>query len=657
MRRHPNDLMPKLPRKSIHALLIGPPQFRCETGASLPVTPKLAALVAYLDARHPAMVPRSELMDLLWERLFEQQARQNLRKAINRLRGILGKEIFLTRGDLVGLQTDIYGSDALDLRRYLAETRQSTEAVGLDEIAAAEYLAGLDIDGERWNDWLTLERQDMQERLLRAFTSAACRREDSSDIDGVIRFAERAMKVNRYAEEPRRIRMRALARAGRDSEAAQEYNQFARMLRAELDVEPSPDTRALLQEIQGPTAASPSPVASNGPARHTLLVLPIHVLGEAANGRHLAVGLAAEIVTTLAKLSRLDIVDLSARDPASADQRSTGLHQHSAATALKSALQIVGDRVRLTVQLIEAGSDRQIWAERYDRRLANLLDIQDALTKDIVTQLQVRLTEGEQARIWSSGTASFEAWEAVVRATHLIHAHRRDGIGEARRLAEAATERDPGYATAHAAMGWTHWVEGRWSWSADRRASFRLARHLARTALSLDATNPDARSLHGVVQVHLGAHEEAIEEMERAVGLAPSHAHIAALAAYVHRYAGDPRRAVDLIDRAIWLSPGHPAWYLNTKGGALAALGARDEAEAVLREAHARDPEFLGAAAVLASVLGQGDKLDEARELIRRLMRLDPTFSVTAWSLQSPYRDAARWRDEREGLLRAGAPP
>ncbi|MCP5072258.1 MAG: tetratricopeptide repeat protein [Rhodobacteraceae bacterium] len=270
----------------------------------------------------------------------------------------------------------------------------------------------------------------------------------------------------------------------------------------------------------------------NGPTRTSLAVMPIRVLGESMRGAELAVGLETEIVTTLAKLSDLAIIDLSTLGGQQDGETQGGPADHGAEAVLKCDLQVVGDKLRVTARLIDTTTARQIWADRFDRGLSDILEIQDALTKDIVTQLQVRLTEGEQARVWSSGTGDFNAWEAIVRATHLIHAHQKEGIREARHLAEGAVQRDPSFASAYAAIGWTHWVEGRWFWSDDRASSFDKALDLAQRALALDAVNPDARTLHGVVLVHVGRFDPALEEMERAVSLAPSHAHIAALAAY-----------------------------------------------------------------------------------------------------------------------------
>jgi len=643
----------------ISARLLGTPEFRSQDGSLLPVTPKLAALIAYLDVRYPAMAPRMELADLLWERMFERQARQNLRKAMDRLRRLLGADILVTRGELVGLNVAHYDSDTLALDR-LQKDVSASDAEVLISIGSAEFLSGIDLVGERWAAWLSAERHRRQEDLVRVLSQAAQMQADKGEVRRALGLAGHAIAANPFAEEPRRIRMKALAETGRSTEAIQEYNRFAGFLRKELNVAPSGDTQSLLETVSGnpaPTSVPVNGVQAKGPALSSLAVMPIRVLGSARRGAELAAGLELEIVTTLAKLSTLAIVDLSPLGRVENNDVRDDLAAHGADAVLKSGLQVVGDRVRLSAQLIATATNRQIWADRFDRRLTDILEIEESLTKDIVTQLQVRLTEGEQARIWSAGTAGFKAWQAIVRATHLIHAHQKDGVREARRLAQRAVGMDPAYASAYAAVGWTHWVEGRWFWSEDQGASFERARGFARKALALDAVNPDARTLHGVILVHLGHFDQALEEMEQAVGLAPSHAHIAALAAYVHRYAGDPKRAIDLIDRAMRLSPGHPLWYLNTKAAALCTIGATGEAEEALRDAHSRDPELPLTLALLASILGQTGKREKGGAVVQELLRLEPGFSTARWCAQNPYRDDAVLAREKAGLLAVGAPP
>ena len=223
---------------------------------------------------------------------------------------------------------------------------------------------------------------------------------------------------------------------------------------------------------------------------------------------------------------------------------------------------------RLTAHLADALTGREIWADRFDRWFKDFLDIQDEITKEVVSALQVVLTDGEQARVWARGTKDTTAWESVVVATELIHEHHRDGITKARRLAEEACRLDPDFAAAWAAFGWTHWVEGRWGWE-NREQQFDTAWTHSDRALSIDPHNPDALALRGVCALHLDRFDEALERMEQAMAHAPGHAHIAALTGYVHRYGGDAERTVMCMDRAIRLSPVHPAWYLVVKAAGL----------------------------------------------------------------------------------------
>jgi tetratricopeptide (TPR) repeat protein len=308
----------------------------------------------------------------------------------------------------------------------------------------------------------------------------------------------------------------------------------------------------------------------------------------------------------------------------------------------------------VTAHLSDATTRRRLWADRFDRWFKSFLDIQDEITKEVVSALQVELTDGEQARIWARGTEDTLAWENIVVATELVHAHHRDGIPRARRLAEAATKLDPEYAAAWAAVGWTYWVEGRWGWADSAKCFDTAARHVAH-ALSLDPDNPDALTLRGVCELHMKRFDEALATMEEAMLNAPGHAHIVALTGYVHRYAGDPNRVVSCMERAIRLSPVHPAWYESALGGGLRRLGRTAQAVDLLRDAIRRDPDFFPALAALASLLGESGEREEAKPVSEALNSADPSFSAHRWCDLLPFRDDAERERELIGLMKAGA--
>jgi adenylate cyclase len=240
-------------------------------------------------------------------------------------------------------------------------------------------------------------------------------------------------------------------------------------------------------------------------------------------------------------------------------------------------------------------------------------------------------------------------------ATELIHAHHRDGIERARRLAEEAVSLDAEFAAAWAAVGWTHWVEGRWGW-ADSLERFASAAEYAERALELDPFNPDALALRGVGLLHLQRHDEAVKTMEEAMRNAPGHAHIVALTGYVHRYAGSAKRVVSCMERAMRLSPVYPAWYASVLGSGFWKLGDTVIALNHFREASRLDPEFIHAFALRASMLGEIGEAQDAKAAVEALISIDPTFSARRWCGLNPFRESSEREREFDGLMKAGAP-
>ena len=143
----------------------------------------------------------------------------------------------------------------------------------------------------------------------------------------------------------------------------------------------------------------------------------------------IAEGLAEDIVTTLSKMSKILVIARASTRPykdkdISPQQVS---REQGVRHVLNGAVQMSTDRVRVTAQLIDAASGHQIWADRYDRARGDFFGLQDEITREVVSALQVQLTDGEQARVWARGTYDLKAWENVVRATAKYHSNQSSG--------------------------------------------------------------------------------------------------------------------------------------------------------------------------------------------------------------------------------------
>ncbi|MEE8297392.1 MAG: tetratricopeptide repeat protein, partial [Hyphomicrobium sp.] len=515
---------------------------------------------------------------------------------------------------------------------------------------------------ENWSEWLESERPRVHQHLVDALVLLSDLELGDGNFDAALHAAERALDLDPLREDAFRLVARALERLVRSSHAINRYVAFTERLQKELGVTPAEETRALVDAMRSsPPDPAPAGLAAMSrspkiPAEASLAVIPFRNITKDERAEIIANGLAEDIVTTLAKISAILVVARESTrkyQDEGADWEKISREQ-GVRHVLEGAVWIVGDRVRVTAHLSDATTGRQLWADRFDRWFKSFLDIQDEITKEVVSALQVELTDGDQARIWARGTKDTMAWENIVVATELIHAHHRDHIPRARRLAEEAAKLDPDYAAAWAAVGWTYWVEWRWGW-ADSANRFDTAARYVERALSLDPDNPDALTLRGVCALHLEHFDEALATMEEAMLNAPGHAHIVALTGYVHRYAGDPNRVVSCMERAIRLSPVHPAWYEAVLGSGLRRLGRTAQAVELLRNATQRDPDFFPALAMLASLLGEIGDLEEAKSVFGALKSADPSFSAYRWCDLLPFRDGAEREREFMGLMKAAA--
>lgn len=263
---------------------------------------------------------------------------------------------------------------------------------------------------------------------------------------------------------------------------------------------------------------SSSPAAGAGarplppPEIPSIAVLPFDNMSSEEEHRYFADGIAEDIITALSKISQMRVI---ARNSTFAYKgKALDLRRIAAELGvryvLEGSVRSGGNRLRITAQLIDAGDGSHIWAERFDRTVDDLFDIQDEITKEIVTALRVKLTDGEVALVWARGTNDIEAWQLCVRAAELFMRFSSTDYLEARGLAEKALERDPSYAYAWAVLGFTHWWDGRLGYTGDLQAKFAYADECAERAMTLDDTMSWSIGLSALVAAPLNRHEEGV---------------------------------------------------------------------------------------------------------------------------------------------------
>ncbi len=373
-------------------------------------------------------------------------------------------------------------------------------------------------------------------------------------------------------------------------------------------------------------------------------------------------GITEDIITALSKIGSLLVVARNSTftyKGQAVDVKQVSREQ-GVRYVLEGSVRKAGNRVRVTAQLIDATTGHHTWAERYDRDLEDIFAVQDEITREVVVALDVRLREGEQARVWSGGTKNVEAWECVRLGQEALNQVKREDRIEARRLFERALELDPNYPTAWSSLGGFYFHEAEYgtgyATEADREAVLEASVTHATKALELDPLFADAYALLGLCHLSRREYEDAVAMSEKAIAMAPNLAVNLAMAAATLNKSGQPAKSFELIKRAMRLCPLYPSWYLSVLAVSCRLLGRNEAAVTVYEEAIKRNPDNSTEYVGLASTLGELGREVDAKKTVAAILRLEPDFSIKRYVARLSYRDPADLARFEDGLRKAGLP-
>ena len=404
------------------------------------------------------------------------------------------------------------------------------------------------------------------------------------------------------------------------------------------------------------TEAVPAPAV--GADRPSIAVLPFAYLGGDPAQDFLADGITEDVITGLARLRWLFVI---ARNSVYVyKDRAVDVREVARALGVRYVLEgtvrAAGERIRVTGQLVDAETGKHIWAERYDREMQDILTVQDEITERVIAAVEPHLYAEEGDRAALRLPESLDAWGLVARATDLIHRIDRTHIEEAQRLLRRAIAIDPGYARAHALLGWATLWAVRCYWAEPWEVSLPRAEAHAQEALALDPRDPWARMIAGFCLSTAGQHARGLEELRMALTLNPSFALGHSFYGWALLRVGDYDKAIEATSRALELSPldNYAGLYTSTHG--LALLGARrfEEALPFLLQSVASFGGYAGHYNTLVSCCGHLGLIEQAREFIAARERIEAPFRL------GPFRTALAGFAHAdvfiEGLAKAGVP-
>jgi adenylate cyclase len=391
------------------------------------------------------------------------------------------------------------------------------------------------------------------------------------------------------------------------------------------------------------------------PVRPSIAVLPFNNMSGDPEQEYFSDGMTEDIITDLSKVSGLFVIARNssfAYKGQSPDIRKVS-RELGVRYVLEGSVRRAGERVRINAQLIEGPTGGHVWADRFDRKLEDIFEVQDEVTREIVNALKVALTPEEKSRRAVKNEVNAEAYDLVVRAREKILRFTEDSAREGRELIERAIEVDPEFALAYAALSMVTGLEYANRWNGADETYIAKSLQLAETARRKNENEPRVYHALAVANLRLKNLEAAEQAARKGLELDPNSGESYTALASVKEFLGNHEDAIMLAQKALRLDPYYsPALQILAR--AQFSLKQYRDAEKTLKTRLSRESHSDIAHAYLASVYGHTGRKEEARETWCKLMEIKPDFKPDYMWAHLAYKNPAPIEDFIEGLRRAG---
>jgi adenylate cyclase len=315
-----------------------------------------------------------------------------------------------------------------------------------------------------------------------------------------------------------------------------------------------------------------------------------------------------------------------------------------------------GRRVRVTVQLIRADTNHHIMAERYDRDLTDLFELQDEIVHAIAGAIEPELLKFERERVAERPQQSEDAYELYQRGVWHHYRHTKEDNLEAQAYFRRALAIDPQYPQATAGLALAVLNAAYLAWAEDPQSNFAESYELAQRAVGLDARYPVAHFVLGLVCIWTGRPDRAMAEYQEAINLNPSYAAAQVMLGAVYTYRGQPEKALSLIAKGIRLSPSDPRLFiwLPLLAGAHYQLRHYTEAVEIGRRSWTLNRNWPAGLTYVAAGLAQLERIEEAQGALADLGGMDANLSFIRTTLRTQYTHQASLEHLLDGLRKAG---
>ncbi len=392
------------------------------------------------------------------------------------------------------------------------------------------------------------------------------------------------------------------------------------------------------------------------PDKPSIAVLPFTNMSDDPKQEYFVDGMTEDLITDLSKISGLFVIARNSTfsykgKPVKVRQVAEEL---GVRYVLEGSMRRDGNQVRINAQLIDAITGGHLWAERYDGSIDNVFELQDKVTRQIVTALAVNLTTDEDELRGKGKTNIPEAYDAFLQGRAHFRQNTRKDIAFALDYFNRAVELDPNYTHAFAAISQVYTVATSRSWHV--RLGWCRAPYRAESFLQLSMKNPTALTHRAasLLRSHQGRHKEALEEAAKMMVLDPNDAENFDVLGEALVWAGRPEEAIEAYEKAMRLDPHYPAQYLEGVGIAYFNTGQIEMAEEALARARNLNPSI--AAWTHIAVLGLLGRKDEATAIHEQYLKLRKLrhYSVDKVVGWYPYKRREDVERLGSGLIKAG---
>jgi len=392
------------------------------------------------------------------------------------------------------------------------------------------------------------------------------------------------------------------------------------------------------------------------PDAPTIMVLRFDNLSDDSDQNYFSDGITADISIALSKLSGLQVIATPSMmsEDINSDEQSGLQTQKLARYVITGSVQRAANKLRVNVVLVDSSSQRQLWAESYDREITEVFEVQDEITASIVSSLSIKLTEEEKSRVAHRYTNSIEAYDQFLRGQALYTQHSSNENLLARDHLNRAIQIDPNFARAYSALALTYIDEYRFRWYDSTDISLFKTLQLAETAIAIDESLPQAYWSLAYAQLYLRRYDRAVRTINHVLEKHPNYADGYALLAIAHIYQGDPENGIKMIRKAMRLNPSYPAQYSSVLGQAYYYLQDYENALNLFREAIDKNFSIMTAHIMQAVTLSKAGMLDDASWSAEQLRTIKPAFNATDITRVFPIEAGEQRQDIIDQLRKAG---